>query len=854
MPKKRVFELAKELGLSNKDLVAKILSMGFAIKNHMSSLDDFQIDKIKKELKVGGPTEIVEKRVTRTVIRRRVQKETAEPEPDEEELAKSAEDEEEAAEAAPPEDEIKPVAKHHREANAEPKGILTRPKLKEQKVALEEEKETVQEKAKKLVKEKILTEFTVEKEKIIPEKSKYSKLKVIPQKIVVDEEKSLGKDVSKEDKIQRLRERFKPEAVHQADLELYPVKGFEKIKRKKKREVIDVKDSGKGNKYYRKKKLVKRGLKTEITTPRAIKRVIRIGDTVRVGELAKRMSVKCSELIVKLLNMGTIVTITQTIDLETAGIVAGEFGFTVERASGGEAEIMKRISGDSSGRLVRRSPVVTVMGHVDHGKTSLLDMIRKTKVTETEAGGITQKIGAYSVEIKGSKIVFIDTPGHEAFTSMRARGAKVTDLVILVVAADDGVMPQTIEAINHAKEAKVPILVAINKIDKPGVNPERIKQGLTEYGLVPEEWGGDNIIVNVSAKTGEGIPELLDMILLQAEVLDLKVDSEKLMKGVVIESRLDKGKGPIATVIVQEGTLKVGQPVIVGTEFGRVRAMQDEKGDPLEEAGPSTPIEIQGLSGVPEAGEACYVLDDERLAKQVSELRQKKLKEPSLLAKAKVSLEDLYAQIQQGALKELKLVIKADTDGSAEALKNSLSKLGTESVLVRCVHAGVGWVTEGDVMLASASNALIIAFNVRMETATGEIAERENVSVKFYDIIYNAIDDVKKAIEGLLEPKMVEKVLGRAQVKEVFNISKLGSIAGSIVIDGKIQRNAKARLLRDSVVVFEGKITSLKRFKDDARDVASGMECGIGIENFNDIKIGDFIECFEIEQVKSFLL
>lgn len=831
MSKKRIFEIAKEVGLSNKELLAKLKTMGIEVKSHMSSLDDFQIDKLKKELNLGGHSGIVEKRVTKTVIRRRVRTEPVkedksepQPEPEEDEKDKLEE---------PAEEEEK--SKKTRRKSKEPA-----PRLKIVKKEPVIPKASAKDKAQKTVKEEQETAKTAK------EKSRYSKLKVVEKPEPPKKEDKKG--VVKEDKIKRLKERFKPGE------EALKSKGFPKTKRRRKREIIDIKSIDRPSRGYRKRKAPKKGgKKTEITTPKASKRVIKIGETVQVGELAKKMSVKAAELIAKLLGQGMMVTITQSIDADTAAIVAQDFDFTVERSSQGEDDIIKRISQESSGKLVERPPVVTVMGHVDHGKTSLLDHIRKTNVIDTEAGGITQSIGAYSVDVGKSRIVFVDTPGHEAFTAMRARGAQVTDIVVLIVAADDGVMPQTVEAINHARDAKVPIIVAINKIDKPGVNPERVRQGLTEHGLVPEDWGGEDIFVNISAKKGDGVPELLDMIALQAEMLDLKADAEKLMKGVVIESRLDKGKGPIATLIVKEGTLRTGQPVVVGDKFGRVRAMQDEKGKSIEEAGPSAPVEIQGLNGVPEAGEICYVLDDEKLAKQVSSMRQKKSREVVAEARPKVSLEDLYAQIQQHDLKEVKLIIKADTAGSAEALKGSLTKLSGDKVVVKCIHEGVGGISEGDIMLASASNAIIIGFNVRTESGALGIADKEDVSVKFYSVIYDAIDDVKKAIEGMLEPKIVEKTVGRAEVRQVFNISKLGAIAGSSVIDGKIIRTAKARLLRENSVVYTGDISSLKRFKDDVKEVLAGQECGIGIENYNDIKVGDLIECYEVQEIKQTL-
>lgn len=606
------------------------------------------------------------------------------------------------------------------------------------------------------------------------------------------------------------------------------------------------------SKLPRKKKALpgKEQRKTEITTPRASKRVVRISEVITVGELAKAMGVKAGEIIKKLMDSGMMATINQVLDFDTASLIASEFEYIVENVAF-DAESVLEVGHEvqTEGNLQPRPPVVTIMGHVDHGKTSLLDAVRRTNVTAQEAGGITQHIGAYSVDVHGRQVTFLDTPGHEAFTAMRARGAKVTDIVVLVVAADDGVMPQTVEAINHARAANVPIIVAINKIDKPEANLERIRQNLADYGLVSEEWGGDTICVPVSAKTKEGIPHLLEMLLLQSDVLELKANPDKLARGTIVEAKLDRGRGPVATVLVQEGTLKVGDPFVCGGNYGRVRAMVDHKGRKEEAAGPSTPVEIQGLQGVPEAGNPFVVVADEATARQVAEHRRGKQREATLVKTAKVSLEDLYQQIQAGDVKELRVVIKADVQGSVEALSEALSRLSADEVRLNVLHASVGGITESDVLLASASNAVVIGFNVRPESKATEIAEREGVDVRLYTVIYDALNDVRDAMEGLLEPTVREKTVGRAEVRQVFNVPSVGVVAGSFVLDGKLTRNAAARLIRDHVVVYTGKISSLRRFKEDAREVQSGYECGIGLENYQDAKLGDVIEAYETERV-----
>jgi len=580
-------------------------------------------------------------------------------------------------------------------------------------------------------------------------------------------------------------------------------------------------------------------------------KVLKIGEGLTPKELAGRMSATPSDVIKRLIKLGVLAAINTPIDPETIGKVAEQFGYTVERASPEEL-VEEMVEVEDPALLRPRAPVVTVMGHVDHGKTSLLDAIRHSNVTATEAGGITQHIGAYEVEVPGhavSRVVFLDTPGHEAFTAMRARGAHATDIVVLVVAADDGVMPQTIEAVNHAKDAKVPILVAINKVDKPNADPNRIKQQLAEYSLVPEEWGGETIFVHVSAKRREGIDNLLDNLLVLAEVQELRANPEKPARGVVIESELDKGRGPVATVLVQSGGLRVGDAVVAGMHHGRVRAMINDKGKKLQEAGPATPVEILGLSGVPLAGDTFAVVGDEKKARQIAVARQQKHRQEVMVSQPKVTLEVLHQQIQKGEVKELRMILKGDVQGSVAPLQESLGHLGTEQVQVKVIHSSVGAITESDVMLASASNAIIVGFNVRPEPKAQRLAEQEHVDVRLYTIIYDAINQVKAAMEGLLEPQYVERALGRVEVRQIFHISKVGTIAGSYVADGKVARDARVRVVRDGKVTHQGKIGSLRRFKDDVREVQSGMECGIGLANFNDIHPGDVLEAYELEEI-----
>ncbi|HEY3491099.1 MAG TPA: translation initiation factor IF-2 [Candidatus Deferrimicrobiaceae bacterium] len=583
----------------------------------------------------------------------------------------------------------------------------------------------------------------------------------------------------------------------------------------------------------------------------AHKRVFKIEEVITVGDLAHRMGVKASDVIKKLLEMGMPSTLNQLLDAETAGLLAQEYGFTVENVAP-EIESMFDPETDPEEHLVPRPPVVTIMGHVDHGKTTLLDAVRSSNVTGSEAGGITQHIGAYEVEHAGRKLVILDTPGHEAFTAMRARGASVTDIVILVVSADDGVMPQTIEAIDHAKAAGVPIVVAVNKIDKPGAQPDRIRQQLSDHGLQPEEWGGTTLFANISAKKREGIDALIELVLLQADVLELKANPDKLSRGTVIESRIEKGRGVIATVLVQDGTLKVGDPIVIGSNYGRVRALSNSRGKRQDIAGPGTPVEIQGLNGLPEAGQKFAAIKDERTARQIALYRADKEREKAVV-RPRMSLEDLHRRIEDGDLKELNIIIKADVQGSMEALKVSLEKLSGAKAKVNIIRNGVGGISESDVMLASASQAVIIGFNVRPETRAGEIAERDGVDVHLYSVIYDVVDDIRKAMEGLLSPTLKEVVQGRVEIRETFHISKVGTIAGCKVLSGKIMRTSNVRLLRDNVVVFDGKLASLKRFKDDAKEVLEGFECGLGIEGYNDLQVGDQIEAYTIEKVAGVL-
>ncbi|WDV47743.1 translation initiation factor IF-2 [Clostridiaceae bacterium M8S5] len=615
---------------------------------------------------------------------------------------------------------------------------------------------------------------------------------------------------------------------------------------------IDKKENTKNKKEEKKapKKETKKENKRETVKEEKKENEIEMGDTIIVKDFAELLNISPTQLIGKLMALGVMASVNQDIDFDTASIIGEEYGFSIVQTQEDEEELNELDFEDDEKDLKPRPPVVTVMGHVDHGKTSLLDYIRSSHIANKEAGGITQHIGASTVRINGKKIVFLDTPGHEAFTSMRARGAQITDIAILVVAADDGVMPQTIEAINHAKAAGVPIIVAINKIDKEGANPDRVIQELAEQGLVSEDWGGDTIMVPVSALKGQGVEELLEMITLVAEMLELKANPNRRAVGTVIEAELHKGKGSLATVLIQKGTLRVSDAFVAGAASGKIRAMLDEKGKKVKKAGPSTAVEIMGLSEVPDAGEIFYVVDDEKIARNIAEKRKQKLRDERNKSRQVVSLDDLFTQIQSGQIKDLNIILKADVKGSIEAVRQSLEKLSNEEVKVRIIHGGVGAITESDIMLATASNAIVIGFNVRPTISAMSVAKTEEVDVRTYRIIYKAIEDIQDAITGMLEPEFKEVAIGRAEIRATFKVPNIGLIAGVYVIDGKITRNANLRLLRDNIVIHEGEIGSLKRFKDDVKELATGYEGGIGIKNFNDVKEGDVIEAFVIEEIK----
>jgi translation initiation factor IF-2 len=662
-----------------------------------------------------------------------------------------------------------------------------------------------------------------------------------------------GDDASKKRKKDRRVVEFAPQATDEERRKNAAGKGG----KRKVGEVQDRTGGRMGGKFKRNKKSREDFLPTKIDAGaqpmKAAKRKIRMEETIRVSDLAKQMGAKAQDLIKVLLGLGALVTINQSLDVETATLAASEFGFEVEKFGFSEDDYLIASEADKPEDLKSRPPVVTIMGHVDHGKTSLLDAIRASNVVSGEAGGITQHIGAYHVTTSRGDIVFLDTPGHEAFTAMRARGAQVTDIVVLVVAADDGVMDQTREAVNHSRAAGVPIVVAVNKIDKPEANPDRVKRELGELGLVPEEWGGDTIFANVSAKQKIGLDELLEMILLQAEVLQLKANPDKRARGHIVEARLDKGRGPVASVLIQEGTLHQGDAFVCGVFSGRVRAIFDDQGRKIKQAGPATPVEVQGFEGVPEAGDEFVGVEDDKVARRIADDRAVKQRERELGKASKVTLETFLASKPEAEALTLNLVLKADVQGSLEAIADALNKLSTEKVKVEIIHAGAGAITESDILLASASDAIIIGFNVRPTIKVKEMAERESVDIRFYDIIYKLVGEIKDAMSGLLAPVIREQYLGQAEVRDTFSVPKVGTVAGCGVLDGKLTRNAGVRLLRDGVVVYTGKLTSLRRFKDDVKEVTKGYECGVGLENFNDIKVGDVIEAFESVEEKATL-
>jgi translation initiation factor IF-2 len=887
MAKIRIYELARDLNMTNKMLLDKLQDMDIDAKSHMSSLDDDTVDTIKRKLRGSPAKEIEETRIKPTLIRRRRKpapqepddiEAVAEPEPPaepieavEEPSEKVLESKEAPLEKETPAPEVTAIPETEEkepevlktaevpDANAAP--LVEKPEAEAEKpVSTPPEKPVVLKK---------LTPKKADKKRKRDMPAKIIKMPVSPPVIKKETEIQADQVFEPEKKVEKRPESETPEADQSAkekkkQKKKWPKKSDEIITDRKffkkkisfrTKEVVEGEDLyGKGHRARKGRKTAKGKTTTIvqkplITVPKAIKRRIKIDDAIALSDLAKRMGIKAGEMIRKLMSLGVMVTVNQMIDFDTAALVASEFEYELEKASFEEQSVLK-VETDDPDKLISRPPVVTIMGHVDHGKTSLLDVIRKTKITENEAGGITQHIGAYNVDTDKGQIVFLDTPGHEAFTEMRSRGAKVTDLVILVVAADDGVMPQTIEAINHSKAAKVPIIVAINKIDKPNANPERVKRELADVGVVPEDWGGDTIFVEVSAKENRGIDDLLEMVLLQAEILELKANPEKLAVGHVVEAKLDAGRGPVATVLVKEGTLKIHDAVVCGVHYGKVRALLNDMGRQVSSAGPSIPVEIIGLSGVPNSGDEMVALSDEKDAKQVSLHRTQKQRSKELAKTSRLSLEKLYEKMQENEVKDLNLIIKADVHGSIEALSDALTKLSNEEVKINIIHSATGALNESDISLATVSDAIIIGFNVRPSSKIQALANEENVDIRFYNIIYNVIQDIKNAIVGMMASTFEERILGKAEVREVFHVPKIGAVAGCYVTEGKIERGQLARILRDWVVTYEGRIASLRHFKDDAKEVQTGYECGIVIKNYNDIKLGDIIECFYVEEIK----
>jgi len=868
----RVYELSKDLNKSNKEILNIAQGLGISVKSHASSISDEEAGRIREKILAAEsgqiasnkPTgdekekvrvfrsesgeEVVERRKGAKVVLRRKKKHeepeqpeiSAEPEEaaQEQEAPAAAEAEETpvGAEAAEPDKEAQAPEEA---AQAESAEASAQPETEESPGAEEQVEEMGQpqkarEEADKIERAKKVPEET---EKKVKKKGK----KARPKK----------EEIIDEDTLDELRKAFRTKLPGRkreflVDDRRSRPRGSARGAQRERAFDRGPKESA------RAKQQAAQGADGQVIPfpAKPSKRTIKIGESINLGELAKQMGVKAGEVIKKLIGMGVKATVNQALDHETAELVAEEFGYEVTLDIFEEKELLLEEETEEAGEMIQRPPVVTVMGHVDHGKTTLLDAIRETNVVGGEAGGITQHIGAYSVDVDGRKVSFVDTPGHEAFTAMRARGAKVTDVVILVVAADDGVMPQTIEAVNHAKAAEVPIIVAINKVDKPEADIEKIKRQLSEIGLVSEDWGGETLFAEVSAKQKTGLKDLLELILLQADVLELAADASKRANGYVVEAVLDKGRGPVATVLVSDGTLKVGDFIVSGTTYGKVRALIDDKGQRVKEAGPSMPVEIMGLSGVPDAGDRFYVVKDEKAAKEVVSHRETRQRESAAAKERKPSLENLFETLEEEEAKELALIIKADTHGSVEAVSESITKLGTEKCQVKIVHTGVGAITETDVSLATASDAIIVGFNVRPDAKALELAEKEGVSIELHTIIYNLIDRVRNAMEGLLEPVIKEKVTAHAEVKETFSISRIGTIAGCMVNDGKVSRDNNVRVVRDGVVIYDGKLASLKRFKDDVREVNVGYECGIGIERFNDIKVGDTLEFYTHEEIK----
>ncbi len=900
MSKIRIYDLAKEADMKSTELADKLIDLGYDVKGHSSSVEDHVADEIRRNVLGTVETEVVEKRISTkgraTIIRRRsqtVRRVSETPSPAEEEVV--ADSAEVLAEEKEETEEL--VEKKSAKKTAKKKAV----KKKKEEVGAGTSAEDSEEAIEQPEVEKPPVEVEGEQQPEEAEKTEEEKPKAKTIKRIVPPRKGLAK-VIKKAAIQVPEEKPKAPARPKRPakgksrgaqvqelpgIQEGPPKGGEearggKGKKKGKRLVqfrSGAEDQGaRVKKPFGAKRKGRKGFgsgqdyefgsrvgrgpkgkkkKSEPATPaaetKAIKLRIKVFETISVGDLAHRMSVKVNQVIAKLMGLDVMATVNQILDIDTATLIAADFGYEVEQGITEEINVLQMEEQEEGGEALPRPPVVTVMGHVDHGKTSILDVIRKTEVATGEAGGITQHIGAYYVRSSKGDVVFLDTPGHAAFTEMRSRGAKVTDVVVLVVAADDGVMDQTKEAINHAQAAKVPIVVAVNKIDKPNADPDRVKRELAELGLAPEEWGGDVIFCETSAKKGTGIEELLNNILLQAEILELKADPARKARGRVVEAQLHKGRGAVATVLVQEGTLRLGEPIVIGQYSGKVRTLINDKGEQVKEAGPATPVEIQGLSGVPQAGDEFNVVKDDKMAKSISASRQLKVRESELGSATKISLDKLFEQMELGDVKELRIILRSDVQGTLEAFGKAIEELSTDEIKVKVLHEGTGTISESDILLASASEAVIIGFNVRPPVKVKELASKEHVDIRFYDVIYHALDDIKKAMVGLLDPEFKEAVIGSAEVRETFSVPKIGTIAGCYVIDGKVVRNAKVRVLRDGIVTYTGQIGSLKRFKDDAKEVASGYECGIGIDNFNDIKVGDVIEAFIMEEIEASL-
>ncbi len=871
--KKRVFQVAREFNISNEALIEYLTKLNFDIRNQMSLVSEEAYAAIQE--KFGEKPATVDKDYEfRKRLREKKASEEAQKALAREELERRLRVAQELARQVPILRKKRQETQERVEAGAE---VVVEGKAEEKPPVMEKmaaetvettAKEAVAKPRKKLIVIEIPPEERVrrpkEKEKVAPKPTPAVEVEIpaeeIGKKLAKVEEKEVVEEEVRAKKKRRKRKRKKRAEEAFAEMELQETVERKRKKAKKKKKITfdeqEIQETirqtlaamEEGHKARRKKKRVTADEVEEVEE----RNVIKVSEFMSVSELARLMGAEPSDLIRKCMELGMMVSINQRLDMDTITLLADEYGYEVEPLAEFGEDLLESLEeqADTEDQLVRRPPVVTIMGHVDHGKTSLLDYIRKSNITASEAGSITQHIGAYEVVTDGKTITFLDTPGHEAFTAMRARGAQVTDIVILVVAADDNVMPQTVEAISHAKAANVPIIVAINKIDKPGANPDQIRTQLANHGVLVEQWGGKYQSVEISAKTGQNVDQLLEMILLEAEILDLKANPNRLARGTIIESRLDKGKGVVATVLVQNGTLKIGDPFVAGSYSGKVRSMFDDRGRRVKTAGPSTPIQVLGFDGLPQAGDSFIVLANERDTKEISLKRQQLQREHERWRSHPRTLDEISRQIQKGQIKQLKVVLKADVDGSIEAITDTLSNLKTEEVAVDIIHKGVGAISESDVLLASASGAIIIGFNVRPTTKARELAAKENVDIRLYEIIYDIVNDIKAALEGFLEPKISEELSGTAEVRQVFKVPKVGIIAGCYVTSGKINRNDKIKLYRDDRLIHDGQIQSLKRFKDDVREVVAGFECGIGLLNYDDIKVNDIIEAYKTIETK----